>query len=92
MRGVSEIQEKRHDFKHDKEVQDPVTGETLLVFSSTKRLLRQSLALPFGILAMLALGTIIAICFGIEIFLSEVYNGPFKSILVMAFSQLPRFC
>ena len=84
VRGVSEIQEKRHDFKHEKEVKDPVTGEKILIFPSTKRLLRQSLALPFAILAMLALGTIITTCFGIEIFLSEVYSGPFKSFLVCA--------
>ena len=82
VRGISEIHEKRHDFKHEKEIKDPITGEKILVFPSSKRLLRQSLAVPFGILAMLALGTIIATCFGIEIFLSEVYSGPFKSFLV----------
>ena len=82
VRGVSEIQDKRRDFKHDKEVKDPVTGETILLFSSTKRLIRQTMAIPFALLAILALGTIIATCFGIEIFLSEVYSGPFKSILV----------
>ena len=80
--GVSEIQEQRREFKWDKEIKDPVTGETLHVFSSLKRLFRQSLAIPFGLIALLALGAIIATCFGIEIFLSEVYSGPFKSILV----------
>jgi anoctamin-10 len=82
VRGVSEIQEKRHDFKYEKEVKDPITGETKQVFPALKRLGRQALAVPFGILAMIALGTIIATCFGIEIFLSEVYNGPFKHLLV----------
>ena len=32
--------------------------------------------------ASLALGSLIAICFGIEIFISEVYNGPLKFVLV----------
>ena len=82
MRGVSEIQEKRREFHHEKEIRDPITGETRHMFPASKRLARQALAIPFGIIAILCLGTIIATCFGIEIFLSEVYNGPFKSILV----------
>lgn len=67
---------------HEKEVTDPVTGETIQVFPETKRLSRQLLQVPFAILATLALGTLIATCFGIEIFLSEIYNGPLKSVLV----------
>ena len=82
VKGVSAIQAKRHNFKHEKEVQDPVTGETVQIFPATKRLARQTLTIPFALLSGLALGTIIATCFGIEIFLSEVYNGPFKSVLV----------
>lgn len=84
VRGVSEIQEKRRDFHHEKEIRDPITGETKQIFPASKRLARQALAIPFGILAILGLGTIIATCFGIEIFLSEVYNGPFKNVLVSA--------
>ena len=80
--GVSAIQEKRTEFKHEKEVKDPITGETVQVFPATKRLSRQLLSIPFALLASFALGTLIATCFGIEIFLSEVYNGPFKSVLV----------
>ena len=83
VKGVSSIQQKRRDFQHEKEIHDPVTGETVQIFPATKRLGRQALQVPFALLASLALGTIIAVCFGIEVFLSEVYNGPFKSILVM---------
>ena len=82
VRGVSAIQEKRREFKHEKEVKDPITGETVQIFPATKRLSRQLLSVPFALLASLALGTLIATCFGIEIFLSEVYNGPFNNILV----------
>jgi len=82
VKGVSAIQEKRRDFQYEKEVKDPVTGETVQIFPATKRLGRQLLQVPFALLASLALGTIIATCFGIEIFLSEVYNGPFKGYLV----------
>ncbi|KAI4127022.1 MAG: hypothetical protein LQ338_003435 [Usnochroma carphineum] len=82
VKGVAAIQQKRRDFKHEKEIKDPVTGETVQIFPATKRLGRQLLQIPFAILACLALGTLIATCFGIEIFLSEVYNGPGQSLLV----------
>ncbi len=84
VKGVSSIQQKRRDFEHEKEVKDPVTGETVRIFPATKRLGRQLLQVPFALLAALALGTLIATCFGIEIFLSEVYNGPGQSLLVSA--------
>ena len=58
-----------------------MTGETIQIFPATKRLQRQLLQVPFALLAMLALGTIIATCFGIEVFISEIYGGPLKSIL-----------
>lgn len=82
VKGVSAISEKRKDFQHEKEVKDPVTGETVQIFPETKRLARQALQIPFALLASLALGTLIATCFGIEIFLSEVYKGPLQSVLV----------
>jgi hypothetical protein len=59
-----------------------VTGETIGVFPAMKRLWRQLLQIPFALTAVLALGTLIATCFAIEIFISEVYSGPFKSYLV----------
>ena len=82
MKGVAAIQQKRREFQHEKEVTDPITGETVQIFPATKRLGRQALQIPFAILASLVLGSLIATCFGIEIFLSEVYNGPLKSVLV----------
>ena len=82
VKGVAGIQQKRREFQHEKEVRDPVTGETIQVFPATKRLSRQLLQVPFALLAVLALGTLIATCFGIEIFLSEVYNGPGQTLLV----------
>jgi anoctamin-10 len=82
VRNVSAIQEKRREFKHEKDVKDPITGETVQWFPAQKRLQRQLLQVPFAILAVIALGTLICTCFGIEIFISEVYNGPLKSVLV----------
>ena len=82
VRGVSAVQIPRREFKHDKEIKDPVTGETIKVFPATTRLMRQLLQIPFALIAALVLGSLIAICFAIEIFICEVYSGPFKSILV----------
>jgi len=82
VRGISRIETKRKDFKHEKEVTDPITGEKQQIFPATKRLQRQALQIPFAIAAALVLGSLIATCFGIEIFISEIYNGPLKSILV----------
>lgn len=82
VKGVSAIHEKRREHQHEKEVRDPITGETVLIFPATKRLGRQLLQVPFALLASIALGTLIATCFGIEIFLSEIYDGPLKSVLV----------
>jgi hypothetical protein len=52
------------------------------VFPATKRMQRQLLQIPFALLAAIALGAIIATCFAIEIFISELYNGPLKTYLV----------
>lgn len=82
VRGVSKIQSKRLEFEHEKETTDPVTGEKVQIFPATKRLKRQLLQVPFAIAAAIVLGTMIATCFGIEVFISEVYNGPLKSVLV----------
>lgn len=80
--GVSAIQAKRTEFEPTRERRDPVTGETIKDFPKMTRLARQLLQIPFALLASLALGGLIAICFGIEIFISEVYSGPLKSVLV----------
>lgn len=82
VRGVSVLFTKNRDFKPEKEVQDEVTGEVRKVFPWKKRLLRQLLQIPFALVAAGLLGAIIATCFAIEIFISEVYNGPLKSYLV----------
>lgn len=82
VKGSSAIEERRREFKYEKEITDAITGETIQVFPESKRLARQLLQVPFAAIAMLALGTVIATCFAIEIFLSEVYNGPFKNYLV----------
>lgn len=87
VKGVSSIEIKRKDFVGERMVRDPVTGQETHMFPAPKRMQRQLLQIPFIFAAVTALGTVIATCFGIEIFISEVYNGPFKSWLV---SDYPR--
>ncbi|KAF2205013.1 DUF590-domain-containing protein [Delitschia confertaspora ATCC 74209] len=82
VRGVSRMEIKRRDFKHEKQLTDPVTGEKVLIFPATKRLQRQVLQIPFALCAAAVLGALIATTFSIEVFISEIYNGPFKSALV----------
>ncbi|KAK1046739.1 hypothetical protein LTR33_015043, partial [Friedmanniomyces endolithicus] len=82
VRGVSSIEAPRHEFKPAKEVTDPITGEKQATFPAVERLQRQLLQVPFTIAAVLMLGTMITTCFGIEVFISEIYSGPMKSVLV----------
>ena len=82
VRGVSKIQHPRPQFQFEREAQDPVTGEVVRVFSPFKRLARQMLQVPFALACVTILGGLIVSCFAIEIFITEVYNGPFKQYLV----------
>ncbi|KAK1759471.1 putative plasma membrane channel protein [Echria macrotheca] len=81
VRGVSKIQHPRPQFKFEREAQDPVTGEIIKVYSPLKRLARQLLQIPFALACITVLGGLILGCFSIEIFITEVYNGPFKQYL-----------
>ncbi|KAF8851480.1 plasma membrane stress response protein-like protein [Acephala macrosclerotiorum] len=82
VRGVSKIQHKRPAFRHESVIKDPITGEDVKVYSPIKRLSRQFLQVPFALVSALVLGSLIAGCFAIEIFISEIYDGPFKAYLV----------
>lgn len=92
VRGVSHIQLPRTQFQWDHEKVDPVTGEPVKVYSPHKRLRTQFLQVPFAVVCMLILGALYVFCLAIEIFLSEVYNGPFKSYLVCLSPGGPRPC
>jgi len=82
VKNVSSIEDKRKEFHPEKITIDPITGEEVAFFPAKKRIQRQLLQIPLALLCVVALGTVICTCFAIEIFLSEVYDGPLKSILV----------
>ncbi|ROT40207.1 transmembrane protein 16H [Sodiomyces alkalinus F11] len=81
VRGVSNIQHPRPQFEFEHEAEDPVTGEMVKVYSPFKRLGTQLLQIPFALACILVLGTLIATCNSLEIFITEVYDGPFKQYL-----------
>ncbi|EFX04153.1 plasma membrane channel protein [Grosmannia clavigera kw1407] len=81
VRGVSQIQLPRPQFRFDREAKDPVTGESVKIYSPFRRLSHQLLQVPFALACVAALGSLIALCFAIEIFITEVYSGPFKQYL-----------
>jgi anoctamin-10 len=82
VKGVSNIEVRKREFEPEKQITDPVTGEKVGFFPASKRFQRQLLQIPFALVAAVSLGVVIATCFGIEVFISEVYNGPLKSVLV----------
>ncbi|KAI1177446.1 DUF590-domain-containing protein [Nemania sp. FL0916] len=81
VRNVSRIQHARTKFRWEHESPDPVTGELVKHYPPTKRLQTQLLQVPFALSCALILGALYIFCFGIEIFITQVYDGPFKSYL-----------
>lgn len=81
VRGVSQIQMPRPQFRFERESKDPVTGETVKVYSPFRRLSYQLLQAPFALACVAVLGSLIGLCFSIEIFMTEIYGGPFKQYL-----------
>ncbi|SMQ47056.1 unnamed protein product [Zymoseptoria tritici ST99CH_3D7] len=92
VRGVGAIDTKRTGFVPTTEVEDPATGEIQKIFPATERVKRQLLQLPFAILAIVVLGSLIFACFAIEIFIGEIYDGPGKSILAFTPTVILTTC
>jgi len=82
VRGVSKIQLPRNDFKWDHEAADPVTGEAVKVYSPVNRFKTQLLQIPFAAGCLVLLGAVYLFCLSVEIFISQIYDGPFKTYLV----------
>ncbi|KAI1004463.1 hypothetical protein K3495_g3748 [Podosphaera aphanis] len=76
------IQKQRAEFKLRGISNHPATAEHALSFSILNRFCWQLPQVLFTVVAVVATGSLISICFSIEIFLSEVYSGPFKKYLI----------
>jgi hypothetical protein len=50
--------------------------------NSWKRITRSMLQIPFGLAAGTGLAAVLSLIFSVEVFINEVYSGPFKQFLV----------
>jgi anoctamin-10 len=82
VRGVSSIQHPRPQFKWEYEAEDQVTGEPVKVYDPIKRVKTQLLQIPFALVCVAILGSLVVSCNSLEVFINEVYNGPGKQYLV----------
>jgi anoctamin-10 len=81
VQGVGSLKVNRQEYFYEKEVRDKITGEVQQYFPKYKQVLRQLISLPFGLAALLVLGTITTGVFAIEIFISHIYTGQYKDYL-----------
>ncbi|KAJ5583216.1 hypothetical protein N7535_001836 [Penicillium sp. DV-2018c] len=81
VKGVGRLKVNRRQYVWEKEVKDPISGEVQHVFPGWKQFTRQMLLIPFASVASVALGALIVASFASEVFISEVYDGPFKGYL-----------
>ncbi|KAJ5767546.1 hypothetical protein N7533_000129 [Penicillium manginii] len=84
VRGVGVLKVNRPQYKWEKEIKDPITGQVTRVFPGWKQFLRQLLLIPFASVAAVALGSLIVVTFASEVFISEVYDGKFQGYLEFA--------
>lgn len=84
VKNVGSIESKRREFRPQKIHKDPLTGEEVAWFPAKERLKRQLLQIPLALASAIVLGLVICTCYAIEVFISEVYSGPFKSVLVFS--------
>lgn len=92
VKNVGSIESKRREFRPRKVHKDPLTGEEIAWFPAKERLQRQLLQIPLALASAIVLGLVICTCYAIEVFISEIYSGPFKSILVFSPTILLTVC
>jgi hypothetical protein len=81
IKGAEQLQQRNPEFHGESFEEDPITGKKVPYSSPGKRTLKQIAFIPFGFLALLALVSYQVLCFTIEIFLTELYQGPLKPIM-----------
>ncbi|GME23094.1 Transmembrane protein 16k [Neofusicoccum parvum] len=81
VRGVGTLKVNRPTFQPEKVITDMVTGEVKHYFPKWKQIARQTLQIPFILMSFITLGALIVMVFAVEVLISEVYEGPFKSWL-----------
>ncbi|KAF9353493.1 hypothetical protein BGX26_008741 [Mortierella sp. AD094] len=82
VRNVKKSEARRHAFRGDTYVKDPVTDEETPFFSPWKRWARKIAGVPVILVGALALSILVTFMFGVEVFLEVYYDGHMKEILV----------
>ncbi|KAF9168344.1 hypothetical protein BGX20_011343 [Mortierella sp. AD010] len=80
--NVTKSEARRHEFKGDAYIKDPITDEETLFFSPWKRWARRIAGVPVILVGALALSMLVTFMFGVEVFLEVYYDGHMKEILV----------
>ncbi|KOS20681.1 Uncharacterized protein ESCO_006847 [Escovopsis weberi] len=80
VRGVHNAEINRPEFRYEKIITDRY-GRTVHYFPRWKSIVRQLLQIPFILVAAVALGIAICSVFFIEILISELYVGPYRTYL-----------
>lgn len=82
VKGTARIGAQRSlDFKGDQLQEDPITGVKKPYFAGWKRACRQLLFAPLAFGSVSLLITLQTLVLGYEILVTQIYDGPFKSIL-----------
>ncbi|KAJ2745015.1 hypothetical protein GGI20_002508 [Coemansia sp. BCRC 34301] len=83
--GVHGVQKasssRRPNFRHDRHIVDPATGEPVPFFSNGKRWLRRLLGVPVVLVLSLLMALFVSFIFALQTFLSEYYDGPLHTLL-----------
>ncbi|KAJ2889875.1 hypothetical protein IWW38_004448, partial [Coemansia aciculifera] len=83
--GVHGVQKasssRRPNFRHDRYIVDPATGEPVPFFSNGKRWLRRLLGVPVVLALALLMALFVSFIFALQTFLDEYYDGPLQMLL-----------
>ncbi|KAK9450295.1 calcium-activated chloride channel-domain-containing protein [Limtongia smithiae] len=82
VKGISGLANARAKFKGESERENPITKAMEPYYPSWKRVVKQLGAIPTSLVAGVLLMLLQVIAFALEIFLSEIYDGPLKQYLV----------
>lgn len=81
VRNCSQVEHKRATYHDAVPGEDAVSVKSFTELSGIRKLFRESLVVPFTFLAGAFLVSVLTAIFAVEVFIGEVYDGPFKSVL-----------
>ncbi|CAG8784673.1 21260_t:CDS:2 [Gigaspora margarita] len=82
VRHYSRVERRRPEFRAEKFIKNPITGEVVPYFSPWRRWLRRTIVAPVIIIFSLALSLSLLFYIMIEVIMTEYYSGPFRDELI----------